>query len=62
MADYKELVSRELADIDVGVLCLNAGCMVQGPLDLVSDADLERVFGLNALHVVYLTKALLPKM
>lgn len=62
MAQYKGLVARELADLDIGILCLNAGCMVQGPVDLVSDADFERVFGLNALHVVYLTKALQPQM
>ena len=62
VAQYKELVARELVDLDIGILCLNAGCNVQGPVDLVSDADFERVFGLNALHVVYLTKALLPQM
>ena len=39
VAQYKELVERELADMDVGVLCLNAGCMVPVPVDLVSDAD-----------------------
>ena len=60
--EYKQLVQRELADLDIGILCLNAGCMVQGPVDLVSDADFQRVFGLNAVHVIYLTKALLPKL
>ena len=36
--------------------------MVQGTVDFVSDQDFERVFGLNGLHVVYMTKALLPKL
>jgi len=62
VAEYKELVSRELAGLDIGVLCLNAGCWVTGPVDLQADSDFERVFGLNALHVVYLTKALLPQL
>ena len=60
MEQYQTFVQEELASLDIGILCLNAGCMVQGPTDLVSDADFERVFGLNGLHVVYLTKALLP--
>lgn len=61
VAEYKDLVASELAELDIGVLCLNAGCWVQGPTDLVSDSDFERTFGLNGLHVVYLIKALLPK-
>lgn len=59
VASFRELVSHEIASLDVGVVCLNAGCCVEGPVDLVSDSEFERVFGLNGLHVVYLTKALL---
>ena len=51
-----------MAELDIGILCLNAGCMVKGPTDLVSDAEFERVFGLNGLHVVYMTKAFLSQM
>ena len=61
VAEYQEFVSQELEQLDIGVVCLNAGCCVTGPIDMTSDADFERVFGLNALHVVYLIKALLPK-
>ena len=39
VTEYKELVARELADLDIGVLCLNAGRLAQGPTDLVSDSD-----------------------
>ena len=60
--EYSELIAQEMGDLDIGIVCLNAGCWVDGPTDLVSDADFERVFGLNGLHVVYLTKALLPKL
>ena len=48
-----------MADLDIGIVCLNAGCWVNGPTDLVSDEDFERVFGLNALHVVYMSKAII---
>ena len=51
-----------MTELDVGILCLNAGCMVKGPTDLVTDKDFERVFGLNGLHVVYMTKAFLSHM
>lgn len=58
--EYKDLIDSQLAGLDIGIVCLNAGCWVNGPTDLVSDSDYERVVGLNALHVVYFTKALLP--
>ena len=60
MADYQSFVAREFKDLDIGILCLNAGCVVPGPTDLVSDSDFERVITLNGLHVLYLTKALIP--
>ena len=51
-----------MEDLDIGIVCLNAGCWVNGPTDLVSDEDFERVFGLNALHVVYMSKAILDQL
>lgn len=51
-----------MSDIDIGVVCLNAGCWVEGPVDLISDEDFERVFGLNGLHVVLMTKAFLTPL
>jgi len=43
-------------------LCLNAGILVEGPTDLISDKDFERIFGLNGLHVVLMTKAFLTTL
>jgi len=43
-------------------VCLNAGCWVEGPVDLVAESDYEKTFGLNGLHVVYLVKAVLPQL
>ena len=60
MAAYNDLVQRELADLDIGIVCLNAGILIEGPSDLVSDSDFERVFTLNGLGVVYFAKAILP--
>ena len=57
---YNELVQRELADLDIGIICLNAGILIEGPSDLVADSDFERVFTLNGLGVVYFAKAILP--
>ena len=62
MDAYNELVQRELADLDIGIVCLNAGTGTEGPCDLIADSDFERVFALNGLGVVYFAKALLPKM
>ena len=55
-----ELVQRELADMDIGVVCLNAGTVTEGPSDLMADSEFEKVFALNGLAVVYFAKALLP--
>ena len=57
---YNELVERELSMLDIGVVCLNAGSIANGPSDLMADSDFERVFTLNGLGVVYFAKALLP--
>ena len=62
MEAYNELVQRELADLDLGVVCLNAGTGCSGPCDLLADKDFESVFTLNGLGVVYFAKALLPQM
>ena len=62
MDAYNELVQRELVDLDLGVVCLNAGTACEGPVDCVSDSDFEGIFALNGLGVVYFAKALLPQM
>ena len=62
MAEYNELVARELSDLDIGILCLNAGCTATGTTDTVSDFKFQQVFTLNGLHVVYLTKALIKQL
>ena len=62
VAEYRELIRSKMSDIDIGVLCLNAGSMVEGPTDLISDEDFERIFVLNGLHVVLMTKAFLATL
>lgn len=60
---YRDLLKKdELANLDIGMICLNAGCVVESPVDLTTDADFERVVGLNMLHPVYFTKAILPDL
>ena len=62
MDAYNELVQRELAELDLGMVCLNAGTASEGPVDLLADSDYETIFALNGLGVVYFAKALLPQM
>jgi short-subunit dehydrogenase len=62
IADYREIFTRpSLVNIDIGFICLNAGTYAGGPMDLVDDAEFEAQYGLNVLHVVYMTKALLER-
>jgi short-subunit dehydrogenase len=50
-----------LANIDIGILALNAGVVTPGTVDQLSDAEFEAHYTVNCLHVVYMTKALLQK-
>ena len=61
MESYNKLVKDELSELDIGILCLNAGKVSIGPLDLLSDKQVESTLTLNALHVVYLAKALIKQ-
>ena len=63
MQQYRDLVANtELKDLDIGVLCLNAGLNHMGPIDLVSDQKYETVWNVTGLHNVYLLKALVQKL
>ena len=63
IAEYRELAnSSGLQDLDIGILCLNAGSHSPGPLDKVRDEWFEVTLRLNALHNVYLLKALAEKL
>ena len=63
IADYRELVnSSGLQDIDIGILCLNAGSQSPGPLEDVKDELCEVTLRLTALHNVYLLKVLAGKL
>ena len=59
MASYRELVTESGLDkLDIGILCLNAGLINSGPIDLIDDARYEAVWNVTGLHNVYLMKAL----
>ena len=62
VAAFDELIEESLENLDIGIVCLNAGAWIEGPADLISDANFERVINLNGLQKVYFTKALLPKL
>jgi short-subunit dehydrogenase len=60
--EYREILSRECSGLDIVAAFLNAGSFVVGPVDLISDAQLEQIVTLNGLHVVYMAKILLERM
>ena len=63
MAEYRDLVATSgLEDLDIGVLCLNAGIFNVGPIDLIEDDRFEAVWNVNGLHNVYMLKALTKKL
>ena len=59
MDDY-QFIRDQFKDMDIGVLLLNAGCAQFGPFKEMTDDEIEGIVSTNALHVVYLAKALIP--
>jgi len=41
---------------------MNAGDRVLAPIDLQTDQEVEKIYTLNALHVVYMSKVIIEKM
>ena len=62
ISEYRHLVDEHLAELDLGIVVLNAASRFSGPFDLQSDLEIERSISVNTLHTVYFTKALLPKL
>ena len=58
--DYKKKVMYDMEFYDVGVLVLNAGCGTMGPFGEITDQEVESIVNVNALHVVYMTKLMVP--
>lgn len=59
LAAYRDLVKESgLGNLDIGVLCLNAGISSPWPIDVIDDQRYQDSWNVNALHVVYLMKAL----
>lgn len=53
-------VAAETGDDGLRAIINNAGIIVQGPLELIRPADLERQFGVNTLGPAYIIQAFLP--
>ena len=50
LKEYRNFVEKSpLKELDIAVLCLNAGIMIPGPIDLVDDKRFEDVYRVNAL-------------
>ena len=62
IADYKSAIAEKVKDLDIGVLCLNAGYVYTGPYMLLNDNEVERHTTTNILHVAYTCKALIDQM
>ena len=63
MTQYRDFVSESGLDkLDIGILCLNAGVVNLGPIDLIEDDRYEAMWNVTGLHNVYLLKALTKQL
>lgn len=60
--DYKTKVADKLKHLDVAMLILNAGVYISGPFKDTTDDQVETIVNVNACHVTYLLKAMLPQL
>ena len=58
--EYQQVIGSKLADLDVGVVILNAGMALNGFFNEVEDSKIEQTMQINTNHVIYMTKVLLP--
>lgn len=61
ISDFEPLAEK-LKNIDIGILILNAGNSILGPLIDQTPEEIEMTVTINALHPTYLCKVLLDKM
>ena len=56
--EYRDLVANNLASLDIGILCLNAGLVKMGNINEIDDDRLEAMWTVNCLHPIYLLQAI----
>jgi short-subunit dehydrogenase len=61
IAEYREIVAKNVAHLDIAMVFLNAGTLIPGNYVGQSDKQVETVYRMNTLHGIYMTKALLPQ-
>jgi NAD(P)-dependent dehydrogenase (short-subunit alcohol dehydrogenase family) len=60
VAAAAEQVAGQAGGSGLRALINNAGIILQGPVELMAPADLERQFAVNTLGPAYAVKAFLP--
>jgi len=58
--EYHEVIGSKLADLEVGMVVLNAGAANVGLFNNKDDSLIEEVMQINANQVIYLSKVLIP--
>lgn len=59
---YIDAVASKVSDLDIGILCVNAGCNFSGPFTETSNESIESMINVNSSQVAFMIKALLPQM
>ena len=60
--EYKEKIVHKLKDLDIAMLFLNAGVAQMGKFQDIDESSIEDIMMVNAVHPMYLAKALLGQM
>lgn len=56
MEDYQTLIFDRVKDLDIGVVVLNAGHAYDGPIEKISNAEMESMINCLEIQYIYLAK------
>lgn len=60
--EYKDIIGEKVKNLDIAMVFLNAGIAQMGCFADIDEAHVEDQMTVNAMHPMYLTKALLPQL
>lgn len=60
ISEYEAIIQKDLKDMDISMLILNAGWIQMGPFLDLTPEEIETTVNVDVLQPVYISKTLLP--
>jgi short-subunit dehydrogenase len=60
--EYFETIKRNVKDLDIALLVVNAGCMSTGRFDKITSINLQQMLDANVYHFAAMLKKFIPNL